>query len=88
MSHRTHPLVSEYKHMCSDLLGNGVDVQIMWISSHVGLEDNALVNKRAWHVALKGAVFDRAFPPVHFQRVARSIILPRTLDLGKYYLGP
>jgi hypothetical protein len=39
----THLLVYECKQMCSDLLGNGVEVQIMWISSHEGLEDNELV---------------------------------------------
>jgi hypothetical protein len=37
ISHRTHLLVIECKQMCSDLLEDGVEVQIMWIPSHVGL---------------------------------------------------
>jgi hypothetical protein len=40
ISHRTHPLVYECKKMCSDLLWSGVEVEIMWIPSHVGFEGN------------------------------------------------
>jgi hypothetical protein len=36
ISHRTHTLVYESKQMCSDLLGDGVEVEIMWIPAHVG----------------------------------------------------
>jgi ribonuclease HI len=52
--------------MCSDLLEDGVAVEIMWIPSHVGLEDNEIVDKRARHAAINGAVFDRPLPPVDF----------------------
>jgi hypothetical protein len=38
MLHRTNPLVYGCKQMCSDPLWNGVEDEIMWISSHVGLE--------------------------------------------------
>jgi hypothetical protein len=44
ISHRTHPLVNECKQMCSDLLKDGVLVEIMWIPSHVGLEGNKIVD--------------------------------------------
>jgi hypothetical protein len=36
--------------MCSDLLWNEVEVAIIWISSHVGLESNELVDERACYV--------------------------------------
>jgi hypothetical protein len=39
-SHRTHPLVYECKQMCSNLLWNGVEFEILWIPSHVELEGN------------------------------------------------
>jgi hypothetical protein len=38
ISHQTHPLVYECKQMCSDFLWNKVEVEIMWIPSHVWLE--------------------------------------------------
>jgi hypothetical protein len=46
--------------MCSDLLWNGVKVEIMWIPSHVG----PLVDKRARHMLLNGPgpVLDRPLP--------------------------
>jgi ribonuclease HI len=47
-----------FKDECSDLLKDGVEVEIMWISSHAELEGNNIVNERARHVALNGAVFD------------------------------
>jgi hypothetical protein len=56
--------------MCRDLLWNGVGVTIMWISSHVGFEGNELVDERARHAALNGAVFDRPLSPVNFQDTA------------------
>jgi hypothetical protein len=65
--HRTHSLVYECKQMCRNLLWNGVEVEMMWIPSHVGLEGNELVAERALHAALNGAVFDRPFPPVDFR---------------------
>jgi hypothetical protein len=46
ISHRTHPLY-ECKQMSSDLLEDGVEVEIMWIPSHVGLEGNEIVDERA-----------------------------------------
>jgi hypothetical protein len=42
--HRTHPLVYECKQMCSDLLEDGVEVEIIWILAHVGLKGNEIVN--------------------------------------------
>jgi hypothetical protein len=41
----------------------------------VGLECNEIVNKRARHKALNGAVFDRPLSPVDFQGLVRSILL-------------
>jgi hypothetical protein len=38
ISHRTHPLVYECEQMCSNLLCNGIEVEIMWIPFHEGLE--------------------------------------------------
>jgi hypothetical protein len=68
ISHRTHPLVYECKQMCSNPLEDGVEIEIMWIPSHVGLNGNESVDEWARHVALNGAVFDR--PPVDFQGLA------------------
>jgi hypothetical protein len=51
-SHRPHPLVYECKHMCSHLLEDRVEVEIMWIPSHVGLEGNEIVNEWARHAVL------------------------------------
>jgi hypothetical protein len=67
ISHRTHPLVYECKQMCSDLLWNRVEVEIMWISAHVRLEGYKLMDERVRHAALHGAVFDRPLPPYDFQ---------------------
>jgi ribonuclease HI len=53
--------------MCNDLLGDGVDVEIMWIPSHVGLEDNKIVDEQARHAALNGAVFEIPLPPMVFR---------------------
>jgi ribonuclease HI len=47
ISHRTHPLVYECKQMCSNLLEDGIEVEIMWFSSQVGLESNEIVDERA-----------------------------------------
>jgi hypothetical protein len=65
ISHRTHPLVYECKRMCSDLLEDGVEVEIMWIPCH----------ERARHAALHGAVFNGPLPPVDFQGLARAVLL-------------
>jgi ribonuclease HI len=64
--HRTHPLVYKCKQMCNYLLEDGVQFEIMWIPSHVGLKGNEIVDERARHMALNGAVFDRSLPPVYF----------------------
>jgi ribonuclease HI len=59
ISHRTHPLVNKSKQMCSDLLEDGVEVEIMWVSAHVRLEGNTMVDEWARHAALNGTVFAR-----------------------------
>jgi hypothetical protein len=61
--------------MCSDLLWIKIEVTIMWILSHVGLEGNELVDERGRHAALNGAVFERPLSPVNFQGLARSVLL-------------
>jgi hypothetical protein len=43
------------------------EVEIMLIPSHMALEDNELVFKRARHAALNSAVFDKPLPPVNCQ---------------------
>jgi ribonuclease HI len=58
--------------MCDDLLEDGVEVEIMWIPSHVELEGNEIVDERAQLAALNGVVFDKALPQVDFQGLARS----------------
>jgi hypothetical protein len=75
ISHRTHPLVYECKQMCSDLLENGVEIEIMWIPAHVRLQGNEIVDERARHAALNGAVFERPLLLVDFQGLARSVLL-------------
>jgi hypothetical protein len=72
--HQTHPLVYECKQMCSNQLWNGVEVEMMWIPSHVRLEGNELLDERARHAALIGAVFDRPFPSVDLQGWAKSVL--------------
>jgi hypothetical protein len=47
----------------------------MRIPGHVRFGDNELVDGRAQHAALNGAVFDRPFPPVDFQGLKRSVLL-------------
>jgi hypothetical protein len=49
ISHRTHPMVHECIQMCSDLLEDGVEVEILWISSQVVIESNEIVDKRVRH---------------------------------------
>jgi hypothetical protein len=61
--------------MCSDLLKDGVDVEIMWIPPNVGLESNEIVDKRARHAALNDVVFERPLPSVDFQGLTRSVLL-------------
>jgi ribonuclease HI len=73
--HRTHLLVYECKQMCSDLLENGIEVEIIWIPAHVGLEGNEIVDKQARHVALNCVVFERPLPSVDFQGLGRSVLL-------------
>jgi ribonuclease HI len=59
ISHRTHPLVYECKQMCSNLVEDGIEVGIIWIPAHVGLEGNEIVDEWARHAALNGAVFGK-----------------------------
>jgi hypothetical protein len=61
--------------MCSDLLEDGVEVEIMWIPYHVGLEGTEIVDERARNAALTGFVFDRPIPSMDFQGLARSVLL-------------
>jgi hypothetical protein len=68
-------MVHECKQLCNDLLWNGVEVETIWIPSHMGLEGNKLVDERAHHAALNGTVFDRPLPPVNFQCLLRSVLL-------------
>jgi hypothetical protein len=76
--------------MCSDLLWNRVEVEIMWIPIHVGLVGNELVDERACHAALDVAVFDRSLPLVDFQGLTRSVLLREwqrkwdTADTGRF----
>jgi hypothetical protein len=71
-------------------LEDEVEVEIMWIPAHLGLEGNEIVDKRAQHAALNGAVFERPLPPVDFQGLARSILLREwqgkwdAADIGKF----
>jgi hypothetical protein len=54
------------------------------------LEGNEIVDERAWHAALNGAVFDRPLLPVDFQGLARSVLLREwqgkwnSADTGRY----
>jgi hypothetical protein len=56
-------------------LEDGVEVEIMWIPSHVGLEGNEIVVERALNATLNDTVFDRPLPPVDFKGLARSVLL-------------
>jgi hypothetical protein len=60
---------------CSDLLENGVEVEIMWIPAHERLEGNETVDERARHAALTGAVFEIPLPPMLFQGMTISVFL-------------
>jgi ribonuclease HI len=75
ISHRPHLLVYKCKQMCSDLLEDGVEVELMWILAYVGLEGNETVDKRARHAAFNDAVFDKLLSLVDFQGLARSFLL-------------
>jgi hypothetical protein len=44
----------------------------MFIPAHVGFEGNEIVDERAQHATLNGAVFEGPLPPVDFQGLARS----------------
>jgi hypothetical protein len=61
--------------MCSDLLEDGVEFEIMWILGHVELKCNEIVHERARHAALNGAVFESPLPLVNFQGLAKSVLL-------------
>jgi hypothetical protein len=56
-------------------LWNGVEVVIIWIPTHVGLEGNELVDERKHHVAFNGAVLDIPLVLVDFQALARFVLL-------------
>jgi hypothetical protein len=58
--------------MCSDLLEDGVEVEIMWIPAHIGFRGQRDCER---HAALNAAVFARPLPPVDFQVLARSVLL-------------
>jgi hypothetical protein len=47
----------------------------MHVQSYEGLEGDEIVDERARHAALNGSVFDRPFPPIDFQGLARSVLL-------------
>jgi hypothetical protein len=59
----------------------------MWIPSH---EVNELVDERARHAPLNGAVFDRPLPPIDFHGLARSVLLREwqrkwdAADIGRF----
>jgi hypothetical protein len=59
----------------SDLLEDGVEIEIMWIPAHVRLQGNEIVDERARHAALNGAVFERSLLLVDFQGLASSFLL-------------
>jgi hypothetical protein len=75
ISHRTHPLTYECKQMSSDLLEDGVEVEIKFIPAHLELEGNEIVDERAQHAALNGAVFEGPLLSVDFKGVSRSVLL-------------
>jgi hypothetical protein len=52
-----------------------MEVEIMWIPSHVGLEGNEIVDEQTRHAALNGAFFEGPLPPVDFQGLAKSVLL-------------
>jgi hypothetical protein len=47
----------------------------MWISFHVGLEGNKLVDERACHAGLNGPVFYRSLSTVDYQGLTISVLL-------------
>jgi hypothetical protein len=72
--------------MCSNLLKDGVEVEKMWIPAHVGLKGNEIVDERARHAALNGAVFERLLPQVDFQGLARSFLNREWLEYCEPWL--
>jgi hypothetical protein len=74
-ANQTHPLVYECKQLCWSLFQNGIEVKLMWISSHVGLIGNKLVDERARHVVLEGFIFDRPLFPIDLQSLARPALI-------------
>jgi hypothetical protein len=70
---------------CNDLLEDGVEVEIMCMSSNVELEGNDIVDKRARHAALNDAALDRPLPPVNFQRLATYVLFERVAGLPSYF---
>jgi ribonuclease HI len=46
IKHQTHPMVYECKQLCWSLCQNGIEVNLMWIPSHVRLVGNELVDER------------------------------------------
>jgi hypothetical protein len=59
IARQTHPVVYECKQLCWSLCQNGIDVELMWIPSHVGLVGNKLVDYQERQVTKEGAIFDR-----------------------------
>jgi hypothetical protein len=80
ISHRTHPLVYECKQTCGDLLEDGVEVEIMWILAHVRLEGNKIVDERARHAELNGAVFEIPLPPFGFSGFGKICFAERVAE--------
>jgi ribonuclease HI len=75
IAHQTHPLVNEFKQLCWSLCQNGIEVKLMWISSHVGMMGNELVDKLARQAALEGSIFDRPMSLIDFQSLARPALM-------------
>jgi hypothetical protein len=57
IAHWTHLVVYECKQLWWSLCQNGILVKLMWISFHVGLVENKLVDDWARQAALEGSIF-------------------------------
>jgi hypothetical protein len=73
--------------MCSNLMEDGVEVEIMLIPSHVGFEGNEIVDELARHATLSGAVFDTPLPLVDYQGLARSVLQRECRESGTLLTG-
>jgi hypothetical protein len=75
IAHQTHPLVYKCKQFCWRLSQNKIEVKLIWISSHVRVVGNELVDERAQQVALEGSIFDRPLSLSDFQSLARPALM-------------